>query len=300
MRNIQRAFTLIELLVVIAIIAILAAILFPVFAAAKDSAKDTVALSGVKQQGLAVLMYATDNEDLFPLVAREDPVEGWWVWQETTQPYVKNWALYYHPKLPVPSGGQYYWQRLLHFGVPPRAEGVFPSDGSLSPHPSYWLWTDRFAGNKPVRISGLFGAGVSANDSWYNQYKNDGTPLSVPSLSQTAIVDPSTMWLTGEAGSWDMWWGVFGWTFGSCGMWLGTGWNVIDNNWSLFGPHSRKRFTDGRSGLNPSCMWANGMSIYVAADGSAKAPSYRGYIMNKTTDNLGDGTYGLKVVWPYN
>ncbi len=59
----KRAFTLIELLVVIAIIAILAAILFPVFAQAKMAAKKTVALSAAKQIGLALNMYATDADD---------------------------------------------------------------------------------------------------------------------------------------------------------------------------------------------------------------------------------------------
>jgi prepilin-type N-terminal cleavage/methylation domain-containing protein len=65
----RRAFTLIELLVVIAIIAILAAILFPVFAQAKESAKKTSTLSNYKQMGTAGLMYATDNDDTFMLQA---------------------------------------------------------------------------------------------------------------------------------------------------------------------------------------------------------------------------------------
>ena len=59
----KRAFTLIELLVVLAIIAILAAILFPVFAAAKNSAKKAVCLSNMNQMGLAEIMYASDNDD---------------------------------------------------------------------------------------------------------------------------------------------------------------------------------------------------------------------------------------------
>ncbi len=61
----KRAFTLIELLVVIALIAILAAILFPVFAQAKAAAKKTQCLSNTKQLGLATLMYASDYDDTF-------------------------------------------------------------------------------------------------------------------------------------------------------------------------------------------------------------------------------------------
>lgn len=61
----KRAFTLIELLVVIAIIAILAAILFPVFAQAKAAAKKTAALSNLKQNAVATLMYNTDYDDVF-------------------------------------------------------------------------------------------------------------------------------------------------------------------------------------------------------------------------------------------
>lgn len=63
----KRAFTLIELLVVIAIIAILAAMLFPVYAQAKESAKKTSALSSIKQTGTGFLIYANDNDDLLPL-----------------------------------------------------------------------------------------------------------------------------------------------------------------------------------------------------------------------------------------
>jgi prepilin-type N-terminal cleavage/methylation domain-containing protein len=64
--SLRRAFTLIELLVVIAIIAILAAILFPVFAQAKEAAKKTQCVSNTKQSALAALMYAGDADDVLP------------------------------------------------------------------------------------------------------------------------------------------------------------------------------------------------------------------------------------------
>ena len=62
----KRAFTLIELLVVIAIIAILAAILFPVFARAREQARKTTCLSNLKQIGLSALMYVQDYDEQFP------------------------------------------------------------------------------------------------------------------------------------------------------------------------------------------------------------------------------------------
>jgi len=67
-RGLSSAFTLIELLVVIAIIAILAAILFPVFAQAKEAAKKTVDISNFKQVELGTLMYANDFDDVYPLI----------------------------------------------------------------------------------------------------------------------------------------------------------------------------------------------------------------------------------------
>lgn len=74
----KKAFTLIELLVVIAIIAVLAAILFPVFAQAKLAAKKTLALSNIKQIATAVQIYIADSDDLYPLAAHNgDPVRGW-------------------------------------------------------------------------------------------------------------------------------------------------------------------------------------------------------------------------------
>lgn len=87
------AFTLIELLVVIAIIAILAAILFPVFAQAKAAAKKTQALSNAKQIGTSSFIYATDYDDTFPSVydgpnCGGDPIC-------VMYPYIKNLNIWY-------------------------------------------------------------------------------------------------------------------------------------------------------------------------------------------------------------
>ncbi len=73
----SKAFTLIELLVVIAIIAILAAILFPVFAQAKLAAKKTVDLSNMKQIGTMMALYGNDYKDCFPLTSFPSKGNSW-------------------------------------------------------------------------------------------------------------------------------------------------------------------------------------------------------------------------------
>ncbi len=85
----KKAFTLIELLVVIAIIAILAAILFPVFAQAKLAAKKTVAISNMKQYGIAGAMYLADNDDHFMFGFGARPTGTWGY--TVIHPYPAGW-----------------------------------------------------------------------------------------------------------------------------------------------------------------------------------------------------------------
>jgi prepilin-type N-terminal cleavage/methylation domain-containing protein len=108
----KRGFTLIELLVVIAIIAILAAILFPVFAQAKAAAKKTACLSNNKQMGLALYLYLNDYDDNLPMANYPDNANNVpsafsyrasrteYValnWADLIQPYSKNYQMFHCP-----------------------------------------------------------------------------------------------------------------------------------------------------------------------------------------------------------
>jgi prepilin-type N-terminal cleavage/methylation domain-containing protein len=97
-------FTLIELLVVIAIIAILAAILFPVFAAAREKARQTACLSNLKQVGLAAQMYAQDYDESLPLTERGGDIDDAheYYWGDMLFPYMKHWQMLRCPSASQP------------------------------------------------------------------------------------------------------------------------------------------------------------------------------------------------------
>ncbi|MEJ5250956.1 MAG: DUF1559 domain-containing protein [Chthonomonadetes bacterium] len=120
----NRAFTLIELLVVIAIIAILAAILFPVFSRAREMARKTSCLSNIKQLSLAILQYAQDYDETLPYPGWS-PIEtpnglACHGWRYAVQPYIKNTGIYLCMSFEQP--GEPIWNWSCYHDT----EGVYP------------------------------------------------------------------------------------------------------------------------------------------------------------------------------
>jgi prepilin-type N-terminal cleavage/methylation domain-containing protein/prepilin-type processing-associated H-X9-DG protein len=111
----QRGFTLIELLVVIAVITIVAAILFPVFSAAREKARQVSCISSIQQLGKATMLYAADWDETYPLglISCSNGGHFWteWnaqspdgvcrgfqlTWMDLLYPYVRNWDIYHCP-----------------------------------------------------------------------------------------------------------------------------------------------------------------------------------------------------------
>jgi prepilin-type N-terminal cleavage/methylation domain-containing protein len=101
----RRGFTLIELLVVIAIIAILASILFPVFARAREKARESNCMSNEKQIGLAIHMYASDYDDMMPIANSKPATDGPPGLKDVILPYCKNTQIFR-----CPSDKDKFWQ----------------------------------------------------------------------------------------------------------------------------------------------------------------------------------------------
>jgi prepilin-type N-terminal cleavage/methylation domain-containing protein/prepilin-type processing-associated H-X9-DG protein len=214
-RSHRRAFTLIELLVVIAIIAILAAILFPVFAQAKAAAKKTVCLSNMKQLGLATQMYLGDNNDqFFSGNTCKDPMPG-----SDTSAGSGDW-------------GKHYWPFLLKVYIQKKGPANLDGQsGDVYTCPSSRFTTeldgfDNFAANRYCRASdfrpfaeslGLkrdssgnypyfinYGVNEHVADEWPNQSSwadPSGSYLYMESVQQEVEGDELWKLLTVNAGS---------------------------------------------------------------------------------------------------
>jgi prepilin-type N-terminal cleavage/methylation domain-containing protein/prepilin-type processing-associated H-X9-DG protein len=120
----RNGFTLIELLVVIAIIAILAAILFPVFAQAREKARATSCLSNHKQIGTAIMMYTQDYDEVLPLCqVWQQPYfdaagnSRLWTFSGLLQPYVKNRGAFLCPSIKRPNPDPSFLGKIPDDGV---------------------------------------------------------------------------------------------------------------------------------------------------------------------------------------
>ena len=143
----RRGFTLIELLVVIAIIAILAAILFPVFARAREKARQTSCLSNVKQIALALHMYAQDYDELLSTAWNSLDDAPDYFWYDMIAPYIMNEQVFTCPSARTQRIG-YGWNyphapyRLERGQTLSLAEISYPAEFMIfgDSNPSRWRW----------------------------------------------------------------------------------------------------------------------------------------------------------------
>jgi len=176
----RRAFTLIELLVVIAIIAILAAILFPVFAQARESARRTMCLSDSKQIGTAFQMYTNDYDEVVPPVEHNKDLgydrDAWYI----VQPYIKNIGIWF---------------------CPDRTEWTMPSgddcgtswQDSLLPQKRCIGYGYNWGPNSSYRMGLISERKYFTGPLYTNNYIEVGVPLA-------SIVSPASMFSYGDTG----------------------------------------------------------------------------------------------------
>jgi len=195
----QSAFTLIELLVVIAIIAILAAILFPVFAQAREAARKTSCLSNTKQLGLSIMMYAQDYDETYPCNQWDGMKVGTadnaahsadfisvdtWMWE--ILPYIKNRDILKCPSDPNPKSG------FSGYSDDPCNINSCDCDGWAVPTPISYATNGMIIGWGSSPAGGPCTAGFG-DGSWI-----PGSGFEVKTMA--AIPSPSSTYMLGDCG----------------------------------------------------------------------------------------------------
>ncbi len=182
----RAGFTLIELLVVIAIIAILAAILFPVFARAREKARQTSCLSNMKQLGLAFDMYCQDYDECTP-IAYLGP--SWWAdsWKARILPYAKNYQLFNCPskKTADPPTGSGIYGINAYIGE----VGVYSMSLSVFTQPAEtFALGENGDGDWVIEPNGAYCTPPWPDTGWVKAIHNNG--------SNFAFMDGHAKWLT--------------------------------------------------------------------------------------------------------
>ncbi len=178
-----RGFTLIELLVVIAIIAILAAILFPVFARAREKARQSSCLSNVKQINTAILMYIQDYDERMPRSHIGGGGSGWG-YMYMILPYVKNAQVFdcpsqsvtVNPPIVYNECRSYSFNELLWGDMLAKVEApattVMQGDATPNTWQGAWSMYRPSRGHRPDAIDGsdhkLWGSGVTQSWKYFN------------------------------------------------------------------------------------------------------------------------------------
>jgi prepilin-type N-terminal cleavage/methylation domain-containing protein/prepilin-type processing-associated H-X9-DG protein len=264
---VQRGFTLIELLVVIAIIAILASILFPVFARARENARRSSCLSNLKQLGLGIAQYTQDYDENYPagFQANSD-----WVnrsWPVTIQPYVKSIQVFACPSDSMPGKVDQNWQ------------GKAISYASNGVHGTNW---DNAIGGFPLQGP----MGISGENGWLNGGRGG--------LNLSAVTRPTDSILVAEKNNADTVYGA-GNSSGFSPNSMIAGFLLADNGWGDMpepdGSRAAAPYPKGPTGAVSSRHLETSNFLFV--DGHAKAMRPIATNPNGTTrpqDNMWNAT----------
>ena len=185
----SRAFTLIELLVVVAIISILAAILFPVFARARENARRASCLSNLKQMGLAMMMYVQDYDETYPetivRVTTGTPasampdgvfwVSGYIFWPQLLYPYHQNIQMFW-----CPSSSISYTGASTSKHVP--GNGQYGANSLLMP--TDYVSTVKLASVQSAATTYAFMDWGTYSATWYQAVTSSGNVYYMPGMGQ--------------------------------------------------------------------------------------------------------------------